>query len=152
MNDKTIIIMIGIQGSGKSTFCNKFLENYKRINLDTLKTRHREQTEIDECFKADESFVVDNTNPTKEERARYISQAKTEEYKVVGYFMESKIKDCIDRNNKRTGNACVPAKAIAATSNKLQLPRYDEGFDQLYFVKNDGTEMTVYEWRDENEI
>jgi hypothetical protein len=42
----------------------------------------------------------------------------------------------------------IPPAAIAATSNKLQMPSYDEGFDELYFVKNDGLTMTVEEWRE----
>ena len=61
--------------------------------------------------------------------------------------MESKIKDCMQRNAQREGAARVPEKAIAATSNKLEIPSYDEGFDELYFVKNDGTTMTIEEWR-----
>ena len=139
--------MIGIQGSGKSTFCQKYLPNFYRINLDTLKTRHQEQLAIDECFKCGRNFVIDNTNPTIDERGKYILRAKKEGYKILGYFMESKIKDCIERNNQRTGKACIPATAIAATSNKLQLPSYDEGFDELYFVKNNGLDMAIEDWR-----
>lgn len=147
MSEKTIAIMIGIQGSGKSTFCQKHLPNFYRINLDTLKTRHQEQLAIDECFKCGRNFVIDNTNPTIDERGKYILRAKKEGYKILGYFMESKIKDCIERNNQRTGKACIPATAIAATSNKLQLPSYDEGFDELYFVKNNGLDMAIEDWR-----
>ena len=147
MSEKTIAIMIGIQGSGKSTFCQKYLPNFYRINLDTLKTRHQEQLAIDECFKCGRNFVIDNTNPTIDERGKYILRAKKEGYKILGYFMESKIKDCIERNNQRTGKACIPATAIAATSNKLQLPSYDEGFDELYFVKNNGLDMAIEYWR-----
>lgn len=147
MSEKTIAIMIGIQGSGKSTFCQKYLPNFYRINLDTLKTRHQEQLAIDECFKCGRNFVIDNTNPTIDERGKYILRAKKEGYKILGYFMESKIKDCIERNNQRTGKACIPATAIAATSNKLQLPSYDEGFDKLYFVKNNGLDMAIEDWR-----
>ena len=147
MSEKTIAIMIGIQGSGKSTFCQKYLPNFYRINLDTLKTRHQEQLAIDECFRCGRNFVIDNTNPTIDERGKYILRAKKEGYKILGYFMESKIKDCIERNNQRTGKACIPATAIAATSNKLQLPSYDEGFDELYFVKNNGLDMAIEDWR-----
>ena len=147
MSEKTIAIMIGIQGSGKSTFCQKYLPNFYRINLDTLKTRHQEQLAIDECFKCGRNFVIDNTNPTIDERGKYILRAKKEGYKIVGYFLESKIKECIERNNQRTGKACIPATAIAATSNKLQLPSYDEGFDELYFVKNNGLDMAIEDWR-----
>ena len=37
-----IIILMGIQASGKSTFYRqKFADSHIRINLDMLKTRHR---------------------------------------------------------------------------------------------------------------
>lgn len=146
---KTMVIMMGLQGSGKSTFCAKHLsEDYVRVNLDTLKTRHRERLLLEECLARGESFVVDNTNPTRADRARYISLARECGYCVIGYFIESKIKDCIARNALREGKARVPNIAIAATSNKLEIPSFEEGFDQLYFVKNDGESMTVEEWRE----
>ena len=66
--------------------------------------------------------------------------------------MQSKLSECIARNNLRTGKAKVPAKAIAATSNKMVLPSFKEGFDALYFVHNDGEKMTVEEWRTKDEI
>lgn len=146
--NKSMVIMMGIQGSGKSTFYKEHLASrYVRVNLDTLKTRNREKRLIEDCIFKGKDFAIDNTNPTAEERARYITWAKQNGYKVTGYFMESKLKPCIERNNKRTGAECVPAKAIAATSNKLQMPSFDEGFDELYFVKNDGENMTVEKWR-----
>ena len=46
-NDLPIMaIMIGIQGSGKSTFCNVHLSEFTRINLDTLHTRNKENIAI----------------------------------------------------------------------------------------------------------
>ena len=36
-----MVIMMGIQGSGKSTFCTKNFSEYTRINLDTLRTRKK---------------------------------------------------------------------------------------------------------------
>ena len=147
--EKTMIIMIGIQGSGKSTFYHKYLsDSYVRVNLDTLKTRHQENLLISECIRNGKSFAVDNTNPTRADRQRYIPLAQYAGYKIVGYFMESKLQTCIERNNQRTGTARIPATAIAATSNKLQTPTYDEGFDELYFVKNDGQTMTIEKWRE----
>ena len=146
--DKTIVIMIGLQGSGKSTFYMTHLaEDFVRVNLDTLKTRHQEKLLIEKCISQNHSFAVDNTNPTRSDREKYIILAKEAGYRVVGYFMESKIKDCMQRNALREGMARVPEKAIAATSNKLEIPSYDEGFDELYFVKNDGRVMTIEEWR-----
>ena len=147
--EKTLVIMMGIQGSGKSTFYHKFLaKDFVRVNLDTLKTRHQESLLIEECIKQGKSFAIDNTNPTKYDRSRYIPLAKATGYKIIGYFMESKLKECIERNNLRQGHEKIPPIAIASTSNRLQMPSFDEGFDELYFVKNDGKTMTVSEWRE----
>lgn len=147
--EKTMIIMIGIQGSGKSTFYHNYLaDGYVRVNLDMLKTRHQESLLISECIRDGKCFAIDNTNPTRADRQRYIPLAQYAGYRIVGYFMESKLKPCIERNNQRTGKEKKPAAAIAATSNKLQMPTYDEGFDELYFVKNDGQKMTIEEWRE----
>lgn len=42
--------------------------------------------------------------------------------------------DCIERSRNQTGKANIPNTAIAATSNKLQMPSLEEGIDELYFV------------------
>ena len=145
---KTIVILMGLQGSGKSTFYSRHLaDDFVRVNLDTLKTRQQEKLLIEECMRNESNFAVDNTNPTRLDRERYIKPARESGYRVIGYFLESKIKDCMQRNALREVKARVPEKAIAATSNKLEIPSYDEGFDELYFVKNNGETMTIEEWR-----
>lgn len=145
---KTIAIMMGLQGSGKSTFYSRHLaDEFVHVNLDTLKTRHQEKLLIEECMQNERNFAIDNTNPTRLDRERYIKPAREAGYRVIGYFLESKIKDCMQRNALREGKARVPEKAIAATSNKLEIPSYEEGFDELYFVKNNGETMTIEEWR-----
>ena len=148
---KTIIIMIGLQGSGKSEYCRRYLsEGFVRVNLDTLHTRVNEWALLERCFSEGADIVVDNTNPTRADRERYIAPAKAHGYRVIGIFMESKLRDCIARNERREGKAKVPTKAIAATSNRLELPSRAEGFDELWYVHNDGVTMTKEEWR-ENE-
>ncbi len=149
---KTAYIMIGIQGSGKTEFCRRYLGDITRVNLDTLKTRNNEKRLLAACHEKGADYVIDNTNPTMEDRARYIVPAKAAGYRVIGYFMQSRLQECIRRNNQREGKAMIPPKAIAMTSNRLKLPSLAEGFDELYFVSNNGTEMTVSEWRDSNEF
>lgn len=151
-NQRKAYIMMGIQGSGKTTFCTRFLQDVKRVNLDSLHTRNKEAHMIADCIKKGFDYVVDNTNPTKEDRTRYIPSAKEAGYRIVGYFMQSRLQECIQRNNRRSGKERVPSKAIAMTSNKLELPSYDEGFDELYFVENDGENISISEWRAEDEF
>lgn len=102
MAEKTIIIFIGIQGSGKTTYYGKYLSDaYVHVSLDELHTRNKERLLIEDCIRNSRCFVIDNTNPTRSERARYILPAKEACYHVIGYFFESKLKDCIARNDLR---------------------------------------------------
>lgn len=143
----TIAIMTGIQGSGKTTFCRRCLPSYTRINLDELHTRNKENQAFEDALQKGLDIVIDNTNPTVTDRDKYIRRAKNESYRIVGYFMQSRIKECIERNHKRTGKARVPDQAIAATSNKLQLPSFEEGFDELYFVSISNGNFRIDKWR-----
>ena len=130
------VIFIGLQATGKSSFyLARFFASHIRINLDMLKTRRREELLLRACLAMPQSFVVDNTNPTVEERARYIPAARAAGFQIVGYYFESSLADAIRRNSTRPPEAQVPAKAIGATRKKLQLPAPGEGFDALYTVQ-----------------
>lgn len=144
---RQVIIFIGIQASGKSTFYEKMLSGrgYVHINLDTLRTRHQEKLAMQACYDRGASFVVDNTNPERTDRQRYIPEAKAQGYEVIGIFFQSILKDCIERNEQRERQ--VPRIAIPCTQNKLQLPTYTEGFDKLYFARiaEEGFEITDWQ-------
>lgn len=134
--------MMGLQASGKSTFfVQNFVHTHVRINLDMLKTRTRESKLVDACVDGKAKFIVDNTNATKEDRARYIQKVKGAGYKVIGYYMDTPVKDCVARNVVR-GNS-VPDVAIHKTNARFERPSLNEGFDQLFFVKHgpDGFEV-----------
>jgi predicted kinase len=143
-----IVIFIGMQASGKSTFYKEhFFKTHIRINLDMLKTRSKEKVLIEACMKAKQSFVVDNTNPRLEDRKSYIEIAKKAGVKVIGYYFQSDVTECIERNNARIAKERVPVIALRGTHSKLQPPTYDEGFDELYHVKIRGAnEFAVEEW------
>ena len=102
---------------------------------------------MEEAFGAGRDMVIDNTNPTAADRKKYIEKAKEHGYRVIGYFMQSRVQECTARNELREGKAKIPARAIAATSNKLELPSYEEGFDELYFVCMKEKGMRVEKWR-----
>ena len=69
MSDPTAILLIGIPATGKSTFCRlRFFDSHLRLNLDQLRTRHREKLLLEVCLSSRLPFVVDNTNATRAER------------------------------------------------------------------------------------
>lgn len=143
------IILVGLQASGKSTFCKQRLfDSHIRINLDMLRTRHREQLLLQACLEAKQPFVVDNTNPTIGDRNRYIEIAKAAQFCVKGYYFASQIDACRTRNDRR--ERVVPVPGMLSTYAQLQLPSFAEGFDELYYVAIDiNGEFEVSEWRDE---
>lgn len=151
MHKMEAIILIGIQATGKSTFyIERFFNSHMRISIDLLNTRNKEQRFLETCFSIQQPFVIDNTNPTKLDREKYIKQAKENKYKVTGYYFQSKIEDSIERNNSRIGKAKIPEIGIKGTFNKLELPSRNEGFDELYYVKIKDNKFEVTNW--ENEI
>ena len=130
------VILCGVQGSGKSTFCRERLfHSHVRINMDMLQSRHRETLLLTACLNARQSFVIDNTNPTTEERARYIAASRAAGFRVVGYYFESEIQDALVRNELRGPGHRVPERGVRGTFARIQLPSRAEGFDALYRVR-----------------
>lgn len=145
------VILMGLQASGKSSFCKKWLfDTHIRINLDMLRTRHRERLLIGACIEAKQPWVVDNTNPTREDRLGYIQQARNAGFRVRGYYFASQIEQCKARNRGRSLERIVPLAGLLGTYGKLQLPNWSEGFDELYYVSIDEQgQFIVSEWVDE---
>jgi len=140
-----MILFIGIQAAGKSEFFKqKFYNTHIRINLDMLKTRHREKLLTEACIAAKQPFVVDNTNPTAPDRSKYITKAKDAKFTISGYYFQSSISESLEYNEQR--EAKVPRGAIFATHKKLELPSYDEGFDFLWYVRKDNGGFIVEEY------
>ncbi len=132
---KEIIILIGIPASGKSTFYDTRLsKTHVRLSLDIVKSRFREMTLFKEYLAAKLSVVVDNTNVTTSDRNRYIEPAKAAGFQVKGFYFEADVKESLLRNELRVGKNKLPAVAIYTSNMKMELPRLDEGFDELYTV------------------
>jgi predicted kinase len=144
------IIFIGIQATGKSTFYKaNFFNSHVRLSMDLLNTRNKENHFLKTCFQTQTQFVVDNTNPTSEERKKYIELAKKNKYEVIGYYFSSSIKEALERNKLRTGKEKISEIGIKGCYGKLEIPTKKEGFDKLYFVSTSNNEFIVDDWKDE---
>ncbi len=129
------VIFVGVQGAGKSTFyLQRFFDTHVRINLDMLRTRHRERLLFEACLQAGQSFVVDNTNATVEHRARYVAPARERGFRVIAYFFDVELRYAMRRNRQRPGAKNIPAAGVTGTFRKLQPPTKAEGFDQIFTV------------------
>lgn len=144
------IIFIGIQATGKSTFYKaNFFNSHVRLSMDLLNTRNKENQFLKTCFQTQARFVIDNTNPTSEERRKYIELAKENKYEVIGYYFRSSLDEALKRNSLRAGKEKVPEIGIKGCYGKLEIPKKEEGFDKLYFVRNSENVFIVEDWKDE---
>lgn len=146
-----LVLFIGIQATGKSTFYSReYADTHMRINLDMLKTRHREKLLVEACLEAKQPFVVDNTNPTIEDRSRYIGPARNAGFSVVGYYFSSPISEALERNSQRAESKRVPDAGVRGAYSRLKVPTFSEGFDRLSYVRiNEDGGFLVEEWNDE---
>ena len=147
-----LALLIGLQATGKSAFCaRRFADTHVRLNMDMLRTRHRERLLLDACLAAKQPVVLDNTNPTAAERARYVLPARAAGFRVTGYYFAADVDLCVRRNEARPPGRRVPPAGLFGTLGRLERPTFAEGFDELYYVRgtDGGDGFAVEPWREE---
>jgi predicted kinase len=154
VNEFQLVLFVGLPGSGKSTFYRTFFAaTHNLVSKDCFPNNRnptrRQRQLIEEALAAGRPVVVDNTNPTVAERADLIALGRSFGARIVGYYFESRLADCLERNRQRTGKARVPDVALYAIRKRLEVPSPAEGFDRLFFVRLAGeTQFEVLDWKD----
>lgn len=138
-----LVIFVGLQAAGKSTFFReRFAATHEHVSKDLLRNnrnRNRRQEQlIRAALERGVSVVVDNTNPTVEDRRVLTELGRELGAKVVGYYFDSTVRQSVGRNRRRAGKDQVPDVAVFATAKRLEPPSYSEGFDELYRVRLTG--------------
>jgi predicted kinase len=134
-----LVLFIGLQASGKSTFYRtRLAETHELVSKDLLannpRPERRQRQLVEAALARGASVVVDNTNPTPEVRAPLIALGRAFGAEITGYWFDATAGACLVRNRQREGRARVPDIAIFATRKILRLPTLEEGFDRLWRV------------------
>jgi predicted kinase len=143
-----LVIFVGLQASGKSTFFReRFAETHQHVSKDLFpnnRNKNRRQEHLlRAALSAGRCVVVDNTNPTLEDRRALIGLGGEYGARIVGYYFDASVSECIRRNEVREGKARVPDVAIHATAKKLVAPSMEEGFDGLLRVRLNDSDFEV---------
>lgn len=144
-----LVILIGLQASGKSTFYREhFAASFGCISMDLLRNnrnpKRRQLQLLEEALREGRSVVIDNTNATIEARAPLIEMGRRYGAMVSGYYFAPNVGQSLVRNRQRQGMERVPDVAVFATVKKLIAPALAEGFDRLFDValrENGGFEI-----------
>jgi predicted kinase len=134
-----LVLFIGLQASGKSTFYRtRLAATHELVSKDLMpnnpRPERRQRQLVEEALARSTSVAVDNTNPTPEVRAPLIALGHAFGAEIVGYWFDATAGACLARNRQREGRARVPDIAIFATRKILRLPTLEEGFDRLWRV------------------
>lgn len=145
MGNQELVVFIGLQGAGKSTFYRKhFAGTHALVSRDLFRhnrdPRRRQKQLIEQALASGRSVVVDNTNPTPADRAQIVPLGREVGARVTAYFFVPELRGSIARNAAREARGRVPTVAILATYKRLTPPSFAEGFDRIFRVKVAGPE------------
>jgi len=135
-----VVIFVGLPGAGKSTFYRqRFGATHLHVSKDQLKQHRSERLQCEllrHALSVGQSVVVDNTNVSLAQRSEIIDEAKRQGARLIGYYFDSTVQECVNRNFGRKGAARVPVPAILSAAKRLRPPTQVEGFDELYTVRS----------------
>ena len=138
-----LIVLVGLQGAGKSTFYRTTLAaTHALVSKDLMGRRARDKQgrqvrEIAGHLAAGRSVVVDNTNVTVADRAALLVVGRAHSARVACYLFEPDLLGSRERNRLRLGRARVPDDVLEMTLRRFEPPHPGEGFDALFLVRLD---------------
>jgi predicted kinase len=142
-----LAILIGLPGSGKTSFVRARLGGHVHVSNDLMKGSARgagrTAAQVAEALAAGRSVTVDNVNARVADRAPLIAAARAQGARVVGYLLDTEARECLRRNRAREGAARVPDVAIFVSRKRLQPPTLAEGFDALFGVSAEEGQFSV---------
>ena len=146
-----LIMMVGIPGSGKSTYAKAHLApediyvSRDEIRFDILQDGEEYFSREGEVFKIfvyeigrnlklDKTVWVDATNLNKGSRAKLLNAIEryTTANSLEIRYLDVSLETALERNKQRTGRALVPEDAITNMYYKLVAPTYEEFENREY--------------------
>jgi bifunctional polynucleotide phosphatase/kinase len=127
-----IIVMVGCQGSGKST-----ISNYLNMKFDYIIISNDNKNAKYEHLIPQQSVIIDNTNPDISTRKKYIDIAKKYNINIRCIYMTTSIELSKHNNAYRFfigEKEYIPDIVYKIYSKKFQMPTLMEGFTEVINV------------------
>lgn len=157
-----LIVMCGLQGSGKSTIARKLSEeigNCEIVSSDEIRKEHKNQIENDKVFKIyyerakkflkeGKNVILDATNISIKSRKQIFEQVKDIECEKTCYIVNTPVNVCAERvleRNKTNQQAEVPLEVLFKYQKSFEIPFYEEGWNDIVIDTHDKFSDAQYE-------
>lgn len=134
------MIFVGCPASGKSTFFKDYMEpkGYCHVNRDTLGSWSKCVAKCTAYLKSGKNVVIDNTNPDRDSRLRYIQVGKSLNVPVRCFQFVTSVAHAKHNNRfrelsmtERDKHAKVNDIVFNVFKSKFVEPNCDEGFSDI---------------------
>lgn len=156
-NSPTVYMMIGVSGSGKSTWINKqnfdwnntvlvstdaiidrtakkLGKTYSDVFSTTIKSAAQEMNQqLEQAIKNNMNIVWDQTNLTAKARQSKLAKIP-KNYRKVAVFFEVPDEQELERRLQSRPGKNIPASVVASMRQQLEMPTAREGFDKIIVV------------------
>jgi predicted kinase len=149
---KSLYILIGIPGAGKSYYAQKYLRDKDTIivsadeiremvygsykfsestNKDIMKIAKQK---IEEGLLCNINVVFDATNTNKNNRKQIVRIGKKYNVQIIAIVFKTSVSECIKRNELRSLERRVPKnKILMMASFDSNINKLEEGFDDIIY-------------------
>lgn len=161
INRLDVILVCGVQGSGKSHFSREYFKDTERNRINRAEIRrllyemsHFGEIWKDEYYNKENEFLVkhierrifehyltknkkiliDNTSVSTKSRKRYIDIAKQENKSIGCIFLDTPINKCLERNRLRDNK--VDERIISNLFATITKPDAREGFREVLIIND----------------
>lgn len=134
--NREMVVLVGYPGSGKSTVANHFKDSgYGLVSRDQCGTVEKCLKFCNDILTSSKSVVIDNTNPDKASRSKFISLAKSFNVPVRCLVMAAEEEQCLHNEKFRSltqpGYKPLPYMAYAKYKKSYEEPSTEEGFGSV---------------------
>ena len=160
MNIPKLILLVGIPGSGKTTYAKKYISESSKMTVHLSSDSIRYELYGDESIQGNPAdvftlmqkravaalnegydVIYDATNITRKDRASIIGMCP-KFARIKCRIIWAPIEECIKRDSER--KRTVGKEVIDKMLKRFQAPFYDEGMDEIEIVRPDNFDTFTY--------